>query len=280
MSSGDGAEGFSRAFFDNLRQVEDSHFWFEARNRLLAWALARYFPAAATLLEVGSGTGQVAVALRRARPGLRITASDAFLEGLQLLAARDAEIELVLADARRLPWDAEFDVAGAFDVLEHVVEHETVARQLAQAVVPGGGVLVTVPQHAWLWSPVGDYSGHVRRYSRQELIDVLQRAGLRIERVTSFVSVLLPVLVAMRVIVRSPGPVDPMREFRLPRAANVLGAIASALDRAVIRAGISLPVGASLLAVARRPPAPGEGAGGRRGTDVSSHSATVTERTD
>lgn len=264
MSSGDGAEGFSGAFFDNLRQVEDSHFWFETRNRLIAWALTQYFPSAATFLDVGCGTGQVAAALRRVRPNLCIVASDACLEGLQLAAARGVEMELVLADARRLPWDAEFDVVGAFDVLEHVVEHEAVARQLAQAVVPGGGVLVTVPQHAWLWSPVDDYSGHVRRYSRRELMDVLRHAGLHVERVTSFVSVLLPALIATRLVWGSTGPLDPMREFRLPRWANMLGAVASALDRAVIRAGISLPVGVSLLAVARRPLVPDKGDAGLR----------------
>jgi SAM-dependent methyltransferase len=248
----DGAEGFSAHFFDGLAGVEDRHFWFRARNALIAWALARYFPDAQTFLEAGCGTGQVVRSLQRARPGLRITASEAFLDGLTMAARRSAGIELVQADVRRLPWENAFDAVGAFDVIEHIVEDQEAVRQLARAVVPGGGVIVTVPQHGWLHGPVDEYSGHVRRYSRRELVGVLENAGLRVERVTSFVSVLLPALILSRAL-RRRRPVDPMEEYRLSPIVNTIGGVASAVDRVCIRAGLSLPAGGSLLAVARRP---------------------------
>lgn len=250
MTSTD-VEGFSAEFFDGLAAVEERHFWFRGRNALIGWALSRYFPNASTFLEVGCGNGQVAAAMQRMNPALRITASEAFVEGLSIAGRRMPDADLVQADARQLPWDDEFDVVGAFDVLEHIVDDAGAARQLARAARRGGGVIVTVPQHQWLWSPIDEYSGHQRRYTRSGLVNLLERAGLHVERLTSFVSLLLPVLALTRGARRDAR--DPMAEFRISPGANGVGAAAMRLELALIRAGVSLPAGGSLLAVARRP---------------------------
>ena len=63
----------------------------------------------------------------------------------------------------------EFDVIGAFDVLEHIADDELVLSQMHQAVRKGGGIILTVPQHSFLWSEIDEYSRHVRRYSVSEL---------------------------------------------------------------------------------------------------------------
>ena len=64
--------------------------------------------------------------------------------------------------------------------------------------MPGGGVIVTVPQHRWLRSAVDYYSHHRRRYERRELVDVIKQAGFVVERVTSFVTILLPLMLISR----------------------------------------------------------------------------------
>src|SRR4030095_1631809 len=105
--------------------------------------------------------------------------------------------------ARRIPFRGEFDVIGAFDVLEHIKEDEEVLAQMYQATRPRGGVLLTVPQHSFLWSEVDDYSRHVRRYSASELKAKVKRAGFETLRTTSFVSLLLPVMFISRLRQRS-----------------------------------------------------------------------------
>lgn len=250
-----GAEGFSAEFFDRLAQIEERHFWFRARNAVIAWALARHCPGARSFLDAGCGTGQVTRALQPVFPELRMTACEAFTEGLEWAGRYAPDADLVCADVRRLPWQDEFDVVGAFDVLEHVVEDVDAIRQLARAARPGGGIIVTVPQHQWLWSPIDDYSGHQRRYSRAQLVDRLRQADLAIEHVTSFMTLLLPVLMLSRLSRRHAAP-DPDAETRISPLTNTIGAVMTAAERAVLRSGVSLPAGGSLLVVARKPVRP------------------------
>ena len=111
--------------------------------------------------------------------------------------------------------------------------------------------MVTVPQHQWLWSPIDDYSGHQRRYTRPQLLALARAAGLDVVRVTSFVSLLLPALLASRLL-QWRTEVEPLREFRISGRANGVGRTLMAIERALIRIGLSLPVGGSLMLVARR----------------------------
>lgn len=247
----DGAPGYEAGILDELDTAERGHFWFAGRTALIALVLDRFFPATTSFLDVGSGTGHLVAALRSHRPSMRCTAVEAFMSGLQLTARRAADIELVQADALHLPYDAEFDVAGAFDVIEHIEDDAAALGEMARAVRPGGGLIVTVPQHQFLWSPFDDYARHQRRYGRRQLARLLQRAGCDVVFATSFVSLLLPAMFASRVIQRT-DPDDPLAEFRISRLANHIGRTAMTLERQLIRWGVSLPFGGSLLMVARK----------------------------
>jgi SAM-dependent methyltransferase len=244
-------EQFSEAQFEDLLTVMPRHFWFAARARLIAWAVQRYFPRAQSLLDVGCGTGAVLQMLQDRVPGLRLTGAEASLEALRVLASRAPGIDAVRADTRGLPYRDEFDVVGAFDVLEHIPDDGLAMRALAGAAVPGGGVIVTVPQHPSLWTPIDDYAGHQRRYTRHELVARAREAGLDVVHVTSFVSLLLPALWLSRLLQRNQ-PVDPMQEFRVSETVNAVGGAVMAVERRLIEAGVSMPAGGSLLLVARR----------------------------
>ena len=157
---------------------------------------------------------------------------------------------LVQHDARRFPFYSAFDVVGAFDVLEHIEEDDEVVAQGHAALRPGGLLLLTVPQHRWLWSAADTNAHHVRRYSRRTLHDVVGD-GFEILTSTSFVSLLLPAMVASRILHRA-AEHDPLAELRLPRWMNTsLGAVMT-LERAALRCGARLPVGGSRLVAARR----------------------------
>jgi hypothetical protein len=115
-------------------------------------------------------------------------------------------------------------------------------------------VLITVPQHPALWSEYDVRAGHVRRYRARELSARVVEAGLEIVRMTSFVTVLLPLMYLSRLAQRAPGTgYDPLAELRIAPWLNWPLEQALFFERVLIRAGINLPAGGSLLVVARRP---------------------------
>jgi len=247
----DRSESFDARWFPELAAQEAESFWFRNRNRVIIWALRRYFPGTNSFLEVGCGTGFVLAGIREAMADIRLAGGELLIGGLPFARERVPGASLYQLDARRLPFDQEFDVVGAFDVLEHIDEDEEVLAAMRRAAKSRGGVMMTVPQHRWLWSAEDEVSGHKRRYSRRELVGRLERAGLRLERVTSFVSLLLPLMAASRLPLRAAGDGRSSRGHLIPPFNRTLEKVLTA-ELALVRAGMSLPAGGSLLAVARR----------------------------
>ena len=244
------ADAFDAALFERLAAAEPGSFWFRARNRLIVATLRRHFPDAVTMLEIGCGTGFVLEGLRQAFPGLRLVGSELYEEGLEYARRRLPGVELLRLDARDLPFEDAFDVVGAFDVLEHVEEDERVLGEMHRAARLGA--ILLVPQHPRLWSGADTFAHHVRRYTRNELVTKVRRAGFEIVEVSSFVTALLPAMVASRVAHRLlRRPYDPIAELEPGALNHVFERILDA-ERRLIERGVSLPVGGSLLVVARK----------------------------
>jgi hypothetical protein len=122
-----------------------------------------------------------------------------------------------------------------------------VIGKLAEAVNPGGVVVVTVPQHPALWSDSDDQAHHARRYVRNELSRMFEQCGLTVLRTTSFVTMLLPFMVAARL-----RPHAVSSQLALPRFLDRSFGVVMAVERRLIYGGATLPVGGSLLLVASR----------------------------
>lgn len=246
-------EGFKDAYFDELARLEEKNFWFRARNKLIQWSLRRHFPGAQNFLEIGCGTGFVLAGMASEFPRLKLGGSEISSAGLAHAARRVPGAELFQMDARAIPFADEFDVIGAFDVLEHIEEDEVVLQQMHRAVRPGGGILLTVPQHDFLWSRTDVHACHVRRYAARNLAAKVRVAGFRVERITSFVSLLLPLMMASRALQPAADRTyDPLAELKMGGLANGLLEKIMDAERLAIRAGLNFPAGGSLLLVARK----------------------------
>jgi SAM-dependent methyltransferase len=172
-----------------LAALEDTHWWYRERRVLLDRALRR-LPHPGRALDIGAaGGGNTRVLKRR---GWAPVALEYNVEGAEVAAERG--LDVIRADARALPLaDASLDLVVAFDVLEHIDEDDAAAAEICRTLRPGGTALIAVPCDMRLWSAHDVAVGHVRRYTRESLTAVVEKAGLVIDELWSWNVLLRPV---------------------------------------------------------------------------------------
>lgn len=247
----DTVDGFDPRAFSDLAQLESGHFWFIARRQLLVGLANSFFPKAKKVMEIGCGTGFVLQAMTESRRWERVVGSELHPSGLAIARKRVPQAEFVQIDARNIPAVGVFDLIGAFDVIEHIEDDEAVLRGMRSATKVGGGALVAVPQHPWLWSRADEVAHHKRRYRRGEVEEKLRRNGFDVLSSTSFTALLLPLMIASRLRKRNEGDQAEAYEFKLnPRINQALLAILR-IEAWMTLAGVRWPVGGSRIVVAR-----------------------------
>ena len=234
-----------------LVNLEENNFWFTSRNQLIQWVIRTYYPTFQNFLEIGCGTGFVLKGIANQFPHATLFGSELFSAGLQHATTRVPSAQLFQMDARHIPFDNEFDVIGAFDVLEHIEDDKTVLMQLHQALRDQAILIITVPQHPWLWSTTDELACHVRRYTAQDIHQKLIEAKFGCIRSSSFVSTLLPFMLLSRWRKQSEKD-DASSELTLPPILNQLFYQCLSFERWCIKKGGNFPVGGSRLIVARK----------------------------
>jgi len=79
-----------------------------------------------------------------------------------------------------------YEVIIASEVIEHIEDDVGLLREIKARLVPGGTLLLTVPAHMSRWGANDDFSGHLRRYERDELAAKVQLAGFTVDRLSSY----------------------------------------------------------------------------------------------
>jgi len=152
----------------------------QTRKRLLMRLLDSPVRAEGPVLDVGCGIGDLIASL--AGRGLSAHGTDVALSALRTAKRRIPSANLVLSDARWLPFRSDrYGLVICSEVLEHIREHAQVACELSRVLAPGGVALLTVPhgeQH-WTWEDRVD--GHLRRYTENEFADLMMKAGLTVD---------------------------------------------------------------------------------------------------
>jgi SAM-dependent methyltransferase len=255
---------YDPSYFDQLFAVEDRHFWFRARNRVIETVVKGIVAQLAPgyrVLEPGCGTGNVLRVLARACPKGAVIGLDLFAEGLRHARQR-VGCPLVQADLCNPCFTEAFQVIGLFDVLEHLPDDRGILASLRDMLAPKGSLIVTVPAHQTLWSYFDEASHHARRYEQIELVEKLRGAGLQVEFVSQYMAALLPLLwlgrrAAGRGRRRGQFRADDIhalakRELRIVPGVNALLGTLLAWESRWLAGRRSLPCGTSLIAVARK----------------------------
>ena len=245
-------DGLPSSVHHQLDKLQETSFWFRVRNQLIQDLILRYFPKAETAMEIGCGSGYVLNGIRAVLPNALLTATEIYSNGLDYAAKRvQPPCDFMQMDARHLPFSNEFDLVGAFDVLEHIEEDQLVLKNIRDALKPNGGLIITVPQHPWLWSKSDEFACHKRRYTNKQLITLLQQNGFEILFSTSFMFFLLPIMFAQRYFANQKNSYDQTAELKLPFMLDKAFEVMLKTERKLINLGIRFPWGGSRLIAAR-----------------------------
>ncbi|MEO7190417.1 MAG: methyltransferase domain-containing protein [Vicinamibacterales bacterium] len=235
--------------------AEDTHYWFRALRRVAARLLDETLAGRSVELVVdcGAGTGRNLDWLSRYGRAIGIE-----LTPLALRAGRSKGRPLVRGTVTALPLRAaSVDVATSFDVL-YCLDDQSESAALAEmfrVLKPGGVALVNAAALDLLRGSHSTLTHEVRRYTPSRLRDRLAAAGFQTERITFTNMCLFAPAVAVRGLERLTGRAAEASEADLrvpPRAVNTVLDVCLRAEAAMLRV-MNLPIGTSVMAVARKP---------------------------
>lgn len=176
---------------DILYRAENTHFWFISRKEKIRSVFEKYVNRKDTILEIGAGSGNVAMSLIDA--GYDVAVAEMHMNGLKY-AQQYGIKKCYQFDLFDPPFANHFDTIGMFDVIEHLNNDLFALQQCRSMLKSHGRIVLTVPAFHFLWSR-DDAGGHKRRYTIKGLKRVMQRAGFNILHSRYFFSVIFPLLV-------------------------------------------------------------------------------------
>lgn len=234
-------------------RAEATHFWFRGFRTYVAPVLHDIAAGRRDLrlIDCGCGTGYN---LSLLRPYGRAFGFDLTREGATRAHASGSPV--VRADMERIPFaSGTFDVATSFDVVQSVPDDVTALTEITRVLKPGGRAVLNVTAFEWLRGDHAAVWRELRRYTPAEAVQLVARAGLRLERLSLLFGSLVPLMLAVRTWQNA------MRRFRPPKGDTDLtvppAPVNTALTwlvqgEAALARRVPMPVGSSLLIVARK----------------------------
>ncbi len=252
------------AQFQLHADIEEKHWWFRARRRILSEIARSLLPASQRnrVLDVGCGTGANIAALSADYECIGLDASS---EAVALAKTRYPQTRFVCGAA---PGDLGNAAEGIklvllSDVLEHVDDDFQFLSTWLSAAAPGTHFLITVPADMSLWSEHDESFGHYRRYDFARLQKTWDGLPVTVRLLAYYNSRLFPLVKAARWLNRLRGHASGAAgtDFKMPPPfinrilENIFAGEAGALRRSMDKNGqVSGKKGVSLIAVLRREP--------------------------
>jgi glycosyltransferase involved in cell wall biosynthesis len=141
------------------------------------------------VLEIGAGIGNMSVHLMPRTTYWATDVNPHYLDYLETLRPTRPYLQVAYTDAMNAesyPERHSFDTVVCLNVVEHVQDDVGALRNVWKVLEPGGRAIVLVPCGPGLYGTLDEVLGHFRRYTEDQLINVAQQAGFRVERVLKF----------------------------------------------------------------------------------------------
>lgn len=236
--------------YEQTFAVEHEHWWFRARGRIIAAVLRKVgVPAGAKILDIGCGTGSDLYILS---PFGAVTGVDVFPEAIEYCKKLGfSSVELQDATNLQFP-DASFNVVCCLDVLNGIQDDAKAVSEALRVLKPGGVLLFTVGANPSLWGQTDIASQHVRRYTKDGLLEIFRNNQCEVVRCTFFNTFLFPLAWLSRKLEKPSESAKEIPGLSLPpKVLNALLQFVFGLERFIVPY-VSLPFGVSLMVVARK----------------------------
>ena len=243
-----------RAEYDKLDRTEDRMWWFAAAHAnllMLYRRMTRHRATAKPMLDAGCGTGGLLAKIRSEYEGIGI-GLDADREACRRAAAKSAR-PVCNGSVNMLPFaDGAFAAIFSADVLCHRdVDERAALAQFRRCLARDGLLVLNLPAYRWMLSRHDMAVYNVRRYTRHGLARLLAVAGFRVLYLSYWNAVLFPMMVLTRKLLRAGG--NATSDVTVyPAPIEAFCRAVTEIERALLRRGLRLPFGGSLIAVAAK----------------------------
>ncbi|MEL1246024.1 class I SAM-dependent methyltransferase [Flavobacterium sp. DGU11] len=163
-------------YYKEYYDLERSHWWFVARERIITNYIKKLIStgklkANPKILNVGCGPGRSSEYLSDFGKVVSIEYDKFCCE----FASEKTGLEIIHGSITELPFeDKMFDLVCAFDVIEHVEDHQKAVHEMKRVAVDDGVLLITVPAFMDLWSHHDVINHHFRRYKMKQIDGLFQ----------------------------------------------------------------------------------------------------------
>lgn len=184
----------NKKFYQEYYTLEREGWWFKARLFILESLFKKLkFDSNISILNVGAATGATSEML--AKYG-EVTSLEYDKYCCGFLKEKTG-IEAINASLTDLPFtDNSFDLVCAFDVIEHIENHEKAVDEIFRVLKPKAKYFITVPAFQTLWSNHDVVNHHYRRYKKNNLNKLITKSRLKIEYTLYFNFLLfIPILI-------------------------------------------------------------------------------------
>ncbi len=236
--------------YDIEEKVENFHWWFFTRRKLLRFLLSSIPPPEGSVrIDLGCGVGSNLKVLETFAN--HVVGLDRSIYALSFVHKK-VKIPLINGDINHLPLKPKsVGLIVAMDVLEHLEDDENALSEFCRALRKEGVLILTVPAFQFLRGVQDVVTGHKRRYSRKEITNKLRRAGFNILKSSYFNFFLFfPILIARRMIYLLGVKIESENEVNFPLINFFLKAIFS-LEVYALKY-LSFPFGVSILCIAKK----------------------------
>jgi SAM-dependent methyltransferase len=228
-------------------------WWFAAlhANLLLVYRQAAAATAGGLLLDAGCGTGGFLAQIAAEQPGASMVGLDAEPAACARAAAKSRR-PVCAGSVNALPFaDAAFGAIFSADVLCHAgVDERAALAQFYRCLGDDGVLVLSLPAYQWMMSRHDLAVSNVRRYTRSGIARLLQSAGFRVMSAGYWNMLLFPLMVLTRKLLPGNGPASDVKPYSAPVEAVCRAAMA--IERPLLRRGVVLPFGGSVIAVATK----------------------------